>query len=163
MCAMRFQHATTYDAAPDAVFAMLCDPAFRERVAAAQSVVSVEVTVTPSGSGCDVVLDQVQDTAGLPAIAKKIAGDTTRAVVAESWVSPTAGTIEISAPGKPTKAVGTLALVAEEGSTRHVVDLDVTVKVPLVGGKLESLMADNIKQGLAVEATVGHAWLEGER
>lgn len=142
---------------------MLTDPAWREKVGAAQGVVSSDVTVTPAGKGARIVIDQVQNTAGLPAIAKKIAGDTTRAVVTEVWASPTTGTIEIVAPGKPTKAVGTVSLVPDGDTTRHVTDLEVTVKVPLVGGKLEKLMADNIGQGLAVEETVGAAWLEGDR
>ncbi len=163
MFRVKLQHTATYGAAPAEVYAMLADPAFRERVAAEQGVVSGDVTVTPAGEGCRIVLDQVQDTAGLPAIAKRIAGDTTRAVVTEAWTSPAAGTIEITAPGKPTKAIGTVTLVADGDATRHVIDLEVTVKVPLVGGKLEQLMTDNIKQGLAVEQTVGTAWLKGER
>ena len=47
MCGMKFQHTTTYDAPAAEVFAMLTDPAWREKVGAAQSVVSSTVTVTP--------------------------------------------------------------------------------------------------------------------
>ena len=35
--------------------------------------------------------------------------------------------------------------------------------VPVIGGKLEALMADNIKAGLEVEQTTGAAWLGGQR
>jgi hypothetical protein len=160
---MRFQHTSSYDAPVDEVYAMLTDRAWREKVGEAQGVVSTDVTITRQGEGCRVVIDQVQNTAGLPAIAKKIAGDTTRAVVTEVWTSPTQGTIEILAPGKPTKATGTVSLVSDGSTTRHVTDLEVTVKVPIVGGKLENLMADNIGKGLEVEQAVGVAWLEGER
>ncbi|UUW87161.1 DUF2505 domain-containing protein [Nocardioides sp. WV_118_6] len=160
---MRYSRELAYDAAPDEVFAMLADPAFREKVAAAQQVVSVAVTATPAGTGLHLVIDQVQNTAGLPAIAKKIAGDTTQAVVREEWSGPASGTIEITAPGKPTRAAGTVTLVADGASTKHVVDLEVTVKVPLVGGKLEKLMTDNIDAGLSVEHSVGVAWLKGDR
>lgn len=163
MAPMRFRRELAYEATPDEVFAMLADPAFREKVAAAQDVVSVDVTITPQGTGFSLVNDQVQDTAGLPAIAKKIAGDTTRAVIREEWSDATAGTIEITAPGKPTKAVGTLTLVSSGTGTTYVQDLDVNVKVPLVGGKLEKVMADNIDEGLSVEHSVGIAWLRGER
>jgi len=163
---MRFQHTTTYDASVEDVFAMLTDTAWREKVGVAQGVVSSTVTVTPEGAdgaGRRVVIDQVQNTAGLPAIAKRIAGDTTRAVVTEVWASPTTGTIEIVAPGKPTKATGTVSLVEDGPTTRHVTDLEVTVKVPVIAGKLEKLMADNIQKGLEIEEAVGAAWLEGER
>jgi carbon monoxide dehydrogenase subunit G len=163
MCGMRFQHTSTYDAPPDAVYKMLTDPGWRERVATAQGVVSSDVTITPDGEGCRVVVDQVQNTSGLPAIAKKIAGDTTRAVVTEVWASPTSGTVEILAPGKPTHATGTVSLQSDGTTTQHVTDLEVTVKVPLVGGRLENLMADTIRKGLEIECAVGAAWLEGER
>ena len=166
MCDMKFQHTSTYDAPAAEVFAMITDPAWREKVGAAQNVVSSTVTVTPDGpdgTGSRIAIDQVQNTAGLPAIAKKIAGDTTRALVTEVWSSPTTGTIEILAPGKPTKATGTVSLVSDGSSTHHVTDLEVTVKVPLVGGKLEKLMADNIGKGLEIEQIVGTGWLEGDR
>jgi len=163
MCAMRFQHTNTYDAPADEVFAMFTDPSWRKKVGAAQGVVSSDITVTPEGAGSRVVIDQMQNTAGLPAIAKKIAGDTTHAVVTEVWTSPTTGTIEILAPGKPTRATGTVSLVPDGGTTRHVTDLEVTVKVPLLGGKFEKVMADNIGRGLEVEQAVGVAWLEGDR
>ena len=126
MSAMKFTHELTYDASPAEVYAMLSDPAFREEVCRAQQVVSAEVTLTPrDAGGFHLVVDQVQDTAGLPSIARRITGG----------------------------AAG----------TREVVELDVKVKVPLVGGKLEALMADNIKSGLEVEQGVGTAWLAGAR
>jgi hypothetical protein len=160
---MRYSRELAYDAAPEEVFAMLADPAFREKVGAAQDVVSIDVTITPNGAGFHLVSDQVQNTAGLPAIAKKIAGDTTQAVVREEWADPSSGTIEITAPGKPTKAVGTIRLTATGTGTTYAQDLDVTVKVPLVSGKLEKLMTDNIDAGLTVEHSVGVAWLKGDR
>ncbi len=160
---MKFRHALTYDATPDEVFAMLSDPAFREKVCAAQGVVSADVRLTPSGGGFDLVMDQVQNTAGLPAIAKKIAGDTTAITLKESWKDASGGSLEIIAPGKPTSAAGTIRLASSGTGTTETVELDVKVKVPLIGGKLESLMGDNIKNGMDVEHTVGAAWLAGER
>ena len=163
MSAMKFRHALSYDAPPEAVFAMLSDPAFRERVAAAQGVVSSDVRLTPSGSGFDLDMDQVQNTAGLPAIAKKIAGDTTEVRLEERWADASGGTLVITAPGKPTTASGTIRLEAAGAGTTETVELEIRVKVPLIGGKLESLMADNVREGMDVEQTVGAAWLAGER
>ncbi len=163
MAAMKFRKELAYDADPDAVFAMLSDPAFREKVAQAQEVVSVDVRLTTSSGGFSLVSDQVQNTAGLPAIAKKIAGDTTQAVITEEWSSTSGGSISITAPGKPTKAEGTITLKPAGTGTTELVELDVKVKVPLIGGKLEQLMADNIDSGFDVEHRVGQAWLAGER
>lgn len=163
MATMRYRRELVYEAAPEDVFAMLADPAFRERVGDAQGVASIDVTLTREGPGFSVVIDTLQDTAGLPAIARKIAGDTTQAVVREQWADATGGTVEITAPGKPTKAVGTVGLSPSATGTTYVLELDVTVKVPLIGAKLEKVMADNIEQGLSAEHSVGTAWLKGER
>jgi uncharacterized protein YndB with AHSA1/START domain len=163
MCAMEFRTELSYDASPDEVFAMLADPAFREQVAEAQDVVSVDVRLTPSVQGFSLVNDQVQNTKDLPAIAKKIAGDTTRAVIEEEWGSRTKGSISITAPGKPTSATGTITLAPDGDGTVEIVELDIEVKVPLVGGKLEKLMADNIEAGFQVEHTVGRAWLQDNK
>lgn len=163
MTAMRFRHEINYAAAPDEVFAMLRDPAYREKVGQAQNVAAIKVTVTPDGDGFELVNDQMQRTAGLPAIAKKIAGDTTNAVITEKWAGPSSGTVSIVAPGKPTSASGTITLAADGAGTKQTVDLDIKVKVPLIAGKLESIMADQIGAGYVVEAEVGTAWLKGER
>lgn len=163
MAAMKLRHALSYDASPDEVFAMLADPAFREKVCTAQGVVSHDISLTPSGAGFDLDMDQVQNTAGLPAIAKKIAGDTTEVTLKERWADPSGGTLEIIAPGKPTSAKGTISLAASGTGTTETVELEIKVKVPIIGGKLENLMADNVRSGMDVEHTVGAAWLAGER
>ncbi len=160
---MKFRKELAYEADPDDVFEMLSDPAFREKVARAQDVVSVDVKVTPSSGGFSLVNDQVQNTKDLPAIAKKIAGDTTRAVTTEEWTTPTTGSMSISTPGKPTKADGTITLTPGPTGTTEVVELEVKVKVPLIGGKLEQLMANSIDEAYDVEHGVGRAWLAGER
>jgi uncharacterized protein YndB with AHSA1/START domain len=163
MCAMEFRTELSYDASPDEVFAMLSDPAFREQVAEAQEVRSVDVRLTRIGDGFTLINDQVQNTKDLPAIAKKIAGDTTRVVITEDWSSHTAGSISITTPGKPTTASGTIRLAPDGEGTVEIVELDVKVKVPLVGGKLEKLMADTIESGFRVEHTVGRAWLQDNK
>ena len=160
---MRFRKELAYEADPDEVFAMLSDPAFREKVAHAQEVASVDVQLTTSGGGFSLVNDQMQNTKDLPSIAKKITGDTTRAVVTEEWSSPTSGSISITAPGKPSKAEGTITLEPDTTGTTEIVELEVKVKMPLIGGKLEQLMADTIESGYDVEHEVGRAWLAGER
>jgi hypothetical protein len=160
---MQFRHELSYDAPPDAVFDMLADPGFRESVTAAQDVVSAVVTLAPAGDGFSLVVDQVQRTEGLPSFAKKFAGDTTRAVQREEWADRTGGTLEIDAPGKPTSMVGTIRLEPDGSGTREVVELEIKVKVPLIGGKLEGLLEDQVRSGMDAEHGVGTAWLEGHR
>jgi hypothetical protein len=163
MSPMHFRHELAYAATPDEVFEMLADPAFRERVSEALDVVSHDVSITRTDEGFTLVNDQLQRTEGLPSFAAKFTGDTTRAVQREEWSQRSRGSLVIDAPGKPSDVRGDIRLEAAEGGTTEVVELTVKVKVPLVGGRLEGLVADRIRHGMDVEHEVGTAWLAGER
>ena len=160
---MHFRHELAYDAAPSEVFAMLADPAFREKVSESLGVVSHDVTLTPTGDGFVLVNDQVQRTEGLPSFAKKFTGDTTRAIQREEWADQSGGTLVVEAPGKPSDIRGSITLEPTGAGTTEVVELDVRVKVPLLGGRLEGLLADQLRQGIDTEHQVGRAWLAGDR
>jgi hypothetical protein len=164
MSAMKFQHEVSYAASPDRVFEMLADPAFREAAVAAQGVVSAEVDLQRTAAGgFSLTVDQIQRTDDLPSFARSITGDTTRAIQREEWADTTGGTLKIEAPGKPSAVSGTVTLRPEGSGTVEIVELDVHIKVPLVGGKLEKLLADRIRAGIDAEHGVGVAWLEGNR
>jgi hypothetical protein len=160
---MLLRHEISYDAPLAEVFAMLSDPAFRQTSATAMGVISADVTIIPNGDGISVTIDQVQPTEGVPGFAKKFAGETTRAVQTEEWVSPAGGTIVIETPGKPTSIKGTLSLTEIGGRTTETLEAEVKVKVPLLGGKLESLMGDLVTKGMDKEQAAGAAWLAGRR
>lgn len=160
---MLLRHEISYDAPLADVYAMLSDPDFRRASADAQGVVSADVTITPKGEGMSVKIDQIQPTEGVPGFAKKFAGATTRAVQTEEWTSPSGGTITIETPGKPTSIKGTLALAESGGRTTETLEVEVKVRVPLIGGKLESLMGDLVTKGMDKEHTAGVAWLTGKR
>ena len=163
MAAMKFSHSVRYDAPLADVFEMLSDPAFRERSCANMGVISADVTVTRSGEGFSLVIDQVQPTEGVPSFAKKFAGETTRAVQTENWADSSGGSLEIEAPGKPMTARGRLSLTESGGVTTETMDAEVKIRIPLIGGKLEALMAELIQKGMEKEHEVGVAWLAGDR
>lgn len=152
-----------YAAGPEAVFEMLADPAFRERVCEEQRVISHDVRIERSGDGFTLVNDEMQRTEGLPAIAKKFTGDTTHVIHRETWTVPTAGEMTIETPGKPGHVSGTVTLEPRGDATAQVVRLDATIRIPLIGGKLEALLVHTIERYYDIEHEVGVAWLEGER
>jgi hypothetical protein len=156
----KIRHELTYDAPVEDVAAMLADPAFREEVCDYMRVISREVTITRSGAeGMEVVIDMVQPARGIPSFAQKFVGDTINIVQTESWSSPTRGAITVTIPGKPGEMSGT-AILSESGSgTVETVEMTVKVNIPLVGGKLESLIAGLLEQALVAENTVGREWL----
>lgn len=160
----KLTHELTYPGAGlDEVSAMLGDPAFRERVCEAQRVLSKEVTITPAGTGRTVEIRQVQATSGVPGFARKVVGEETTLVQTERWTSPTAATVEVDLPGKPGEMTGGISLAETDGGVTETVTLDISVGIPLVGGKLEGLMADLMTKALKAENRVGRDWLAERR
>jgi hypothetical protein len=155
----RLRHELTYDAAMVDVAEMLADPEFREEVCEQQRVVRAMVSVDPDEDGMVVTIDQVQAATGIPSFAKKLVGDEINIVQTEIWASATEGQIAMTIPGKPGEMTGTTSLSESGGVTTHTVDLDIKVGIPLVGGKIEGLIADLLLKALKVENRVGRAYL----
>ena len=148
-----------YDAPLAAVAAMLADPAFREEVCERQRVLRHDVRVDSSGDVLEVRVEQVQDAAGVPSFARKLIGDEITIVQEERWTRPEAGEVTMTIPGKPGDMRGTITLVERDGVTTETVDLTVKVSIPLVGGKVEGLVADMLCKALRVEHKVGRDYL----
>ena len=69
----------------------------------------------------------------------------------ETWTSPERGRKSRYHPGKPGDMRGTATLAESGGTTTETVDLTVKVSIPLVGGKLEGLIADLLLKALGRE------------
>ena len=145
----------TYDASLEEVAAMLTDRTFRELVLERMRVVRGSVTV----EGGVVTIEQVQSSSSLPSFATKLVGDEIRIVQVESWRTTEHADVEITIPGKPGEMAGTATLVESDGRTTERVDLEVTVRLPFVGGKVEGLVADMLGKALDVEHRTGVEWL----
>lgn len=154
-----FKYEIVYDAPADAVAAMLTDPAFREAVCLAQRATSHSVTVDGDVSAKKVRIQMVQPTDKVPAFAAKIVGSSTEVVQEEDWSSPTAGNISVTIPGKPGEMVGTALLVERDGKTTETVEMQIKVKLPLVAGKVEAVLAKILGSALKAEAQVGRDYL----
>lgn len=156
----RLTHDLTYDAPMAEVAAMLADPDFREEVCERQGVVRAMVSVDPDDAGgMEVTIDQVQAAHGIPSFAKKFVGDEINIVQQESWSSPVEGDITVTIPGKPGEMRGTARLRESGGRTVETVDLSIKVNLPLVGGKIEGLIADLLLKALKAENATGRDYL----
>jgi hypothetical protein len=151
----------TYDAPLTEVGEMLMDQAFREQVCDAQGAIRRTVTIAPEGTGQHVVIDQFQGATGIPSYAARFVGDEINLVQTEHWSDIENGTIEIVIPGKPGQMSGTIRLTESGGTTTETVAMDVRVNIPLVGGKVESLIADLLRKALRAENEVGRRYLAG--
>ncbi len=157
--ATRLVHELTYDAPASTVAAMLADPAFREQVCAAQRATSYTVGIDQDGGTTTVTIEMEQPTDRVPSFARKLVGATTSIVQSETWHSPTRADVHITIPGKPGEMSGTAVLAETDGVTTETVDLEVTVRIPLVGGKIEELLVTLLTSALKAEQRVGRAYL----
>lgn len=159
---MRLRHELSYEAPADDVLAMLTDPGYWDLVAVATKAISSTATIEKVDEETIVVIDQLQQVTGVPSFAKKFVGDSTRAIKRQRW-NGRASTFEVQTPGKPTQLVGTAVLTEQGAGTVLTYDLEIKASVPLVGGKLERLVAELTTAGFDQEHAVGVAWLRGER
>ncbi len=160
---MRIRHQLKYDASPEDVYAMLSDPAFRQRVCAAMDTVSHDVAVDETDAGMSVRIDMVQHTHGVPGFAKKIVGDQTRIIQSEQWAETRAADLQVEIPGRPGHIRGRITLSGDASGTVEAFDGEATVSIPFVGGKLEGVIEKLFLKGMDTEQGVGAAWLAGER
>ena len=157
--AKRITHVMTYDATLAEVAAMLADADFRREVCERQHVLRSQVDVEPDGDGKRVRIEQFQAADGIPSFARKFVGDEIHIVQTESWGSADRADVTVSIPGKPGDMSGSAVLEESAGRTTETVDLTVKVGIPLVGGKIEGLIADLLLKALRTEEKVGHEWL----
>jgi hypothetical protein len=149
-----------YDAAPADVYAMLGEPTFREKVCASGGALRQDVDITPAGAGMHVRIDQTQPAKGIPSFAAKFVGDEIRIIQDERWRGPEGGDFTLEIPGKPGRCAGSIRLSDDgSGGTLETVTGDLEVNIPLVGGKLESMIADLMRSAMRNEERVGHSWL----
>ena len=160
---MKFSHRMTYDAAPADVLAMLADPKFRERVCEAMHAVRIDVRIDGAPDSMAVVVDQTQPANGIPSFAKKFVGEQIQIVQREQWKGGSGADLKVEIPGKPGALDGSIALAEQDGGTVETVQGDITVKIPMLGGKLEALIGDLLASALRAEERVGKAWLAGDR
>ena len=161
--AKQITHQMTYDASLAEVAAMLADPEFRRTVCERQGVIRSEVSVEPRGDSTEVRIEQVQPAVGIPSFARKFVGDEIQIVQTESWGSADRADVTVTIPGKPGDMTGHAVLAESGDRTTETVDLTVKVGIPIVGGKLEGLIADLLLKALRTEERVGHEWLARER
>ncbi len=159
--ATRLSYDLSYDASLTEVGEMLMDAAFREQVCDAQHALRKSVSVGQDGGGMKVVVDMVQAAQGIPGFATKFVGDEIQLVQTEWWSDIETARVEVVIPGKPGQMKGTITVRESGGTTTETVQMEIRVGIPLVGGKIESLIADLLRKALRVENAVGRQYLTG--
>ncbi|MGN6475171.1 MAG: DUF2505 domain-containing protein [Mycobacteriales bacterium] len=152
MVKVRIEH--DYAADVETVYALISDPGFIERkyVAIGGRDVAVDRSDTDDG-GCEVVTKRTISV-DLPGFAKKVLTPSQTAVQVERWAAPTSNgervcTYTVEAQGAPSRIEGVHKLAPTASGCHHTIDIDAKINIPLIGGKLEKLAADQGRDDIA--------------
>jgi hypothetical protein len=170
MVRMDLSLATSYDASPEEVFAMITDVTFQEQVFEQLRAQSYEVMVGDDGE--DVAVQVHWQVLDVPVVARRFVGHKLDLAQSKRWHrADLDGAREADVDGGVTGGTGvTGASVKVSGTTRilpvgrgttQAFDLHITASVPVVRGTLEQLVADAVRARLENKFKVASRWLSG--
>jgi hypothetical protein len=160
---MEVRAEADYPVPPDAVFALLCDRAFRAAVCTATHAISHSVDVELRPDGAIVRMARVLP-AEVPDFVKKFVGETLEVVQTEHWGGADAsggrtGSISVEVTGQPAGMEGVRRLEATAAGTHDSVHGEVRVRIPFFGGRIEPEIAAAIQAAIRKEAEMARRWL----
>ena len=164
---MRITETIDYAASPDAVFAMLTDPAFQEAKCIEAGSARHESAVTSTGDGARVVTQRELPADGLPDFARSIVGDTLSVTETYDWAGAGAGgsrdgTLVVEVAGAPLALRAKVRLTAAGSGTSMTIDGDLKASIPLVGGRVEKAAAPAVVHAIRGEERTGRRWLTAQ-
>jgi hypothetical protein len=161
---MRLEHH--YDAEVETVFALISDADFMTRKYTAIGSTNVAVDKSEeAGGACELVMRRTV-TVDLPGFAKRVMKPSNTAIQTENWAAAGADgsrvcTYRVEIQGMPSTISGTVTLSSEGSGTRQLIEADVKVSIPLVGGKLEKFAVSTGETDLAAQAAFTTTELAG--
>jgi hypothetical protein len=153
----------TYPFDAGRTYAVLADPAYlRARLAKLGGPDSELLEHTADGAGVRYRLRFALDRDVLPPLVQSLVGGKLLIERAET-LRPDGdgyrGDVQVSVPGAPVGALGDMSLRPVDGGCEFVVHADVAVRVPLLGGRIEASVGDQVRDLLAAEAAFTREWL----
>lgn len=164
MSAMNLQETQEFDAAPDRVFAMLCDQGWREEVCRATHAIDYSVSVEKSDGTVTVRTTRVLP-AEIPEPFKSMVGDRIEIVQVETWPAEpdSDGTrraeVDMQISKQPASMTGTITLQPNGSGARRSVNGDIRVKIPLLGRRIEPEIAKAVRAALDKEQQSARTYL----
>lgn len=152
-----------FEATIDRCWAMFHDPLSHVAKFSAMGHRELEVVETEvDDDRLRIVIDRLVDV-DVPSFARKVFQPTNRVRSVDEWVRKDertcAGTFELSTKGVPVQISGTTVLREAGAVSRYQVDVEVTVKVPVIGRRVAEVARSIVEQQLVDEFRLGDEWL----
>lgn len=152
-----------YASDPDTVAKLLHDPEFLKRRSELAGETNVEVKVVDLGDGMHVTVARDREVE-LPAFAKKLYSKQNRIVEDTTWRRQGGqwmAEYQVTVTGIPGEVRGKSTLTATAKGTMYESNFQVTARIPIVGGKLEAVVADRLEETFRANAERNKKQLEG--
>jgi len=160
--ARRIEHLTTSTwPAPDVFSALVDETYLKDRLKVLGGTDAQLVSFASDGGTTSYQLRQGVSAEHLPSMARNLLGGDLVIQRAEAWTEAgRTGTVEVTINGVPGRLDGTFTL-AENGGGGSKLTLagQVKVSIPLVGGKLETMIAEQVAALLEKENEFTTEWL----
>ncbi|GAB2824495.1 DUF2505 domain-containing protein [Lentzea nigeriaca] len=157
--ARRIEHHTTSPHSAEKVFGALVDETYlRDRLAAIGGNDAELVTFTTTDTRTSYQLKQGVPAEHLPSIAKSLLGGDLVIQRVENWAA-LAGTVEVTINGVPGRLDGGFTITDNGSGSKLSLAGEVKVSIPLMGGKLEKLIAEQVVVLLNKESEFTSEWL----
>lgn len=160
--ARRIEVRTEYAHPVERVYAALTDETcVRERLASIGGRNSQLVSFSTDGGTTTAVMRQGIDAEHLPGVVRRVASNGVTIERTETWrPDGRTGTVEAAVSGFTGSLQGTTALTETAGGSELVLDGEVKVGIPLIGGKIEDVIVEQLGKLLRAEAKFTNRWLE---
>jgi hypothetical protein len=160
-----FDMAAEYEGTVDQVHRAFRDEGYwQERMARSGADEATLDSMTDDGEGgVDVITTQTLRSDRLPGVVAQFHHGDLSFVREEKWTAVTDGqasaVVKGSIPGAPATLTGTAVLTATENGSRLEFKATVEVRIPLVGGKVESFIGSQLVDLLIAEQRFTSAWI----
>ncbi|WP_033413576.1 DUF2505 domain-containing protein [Actinomycetospora chiangmaiensis] len=154
--ARSFSHSASFPHPVEAVTGALTDDAFLQ---ARLAELGGKDAAVVSNDGTRVVLRQGVPVEFLPSVVKRFTGDDLVLDRTETWHG-TSADVAVDVRGLPGSITGTQEVVPDGEGSRLTVNASTKVPVPMVGGKIEGIVADEVSQLLGWESEFLARWLD---
>ena len=153
-----------FDHPIEEVWAMFSDPKAHVAKFEAMGHHNIEViTEEPSDDGLRMVIKRNTDL-DVPAIAKKVLPSSPLVTTDDVWMDKGDGTygghFDVTMDGVPQQTKGTTLITSNDaGTTHYEIEMDVSIKVPLIGDRIAKASKGELEKQINAEFAAGDAWL----
>jgi len=144
---VKFTHRAEFAAAPEDVFAVICQQTFQDAKCDATTTGRWTADIRATGDRTVISTERLLPTDGLPDIARSFVGDTLTVVEVQTWEPPAVdgsrtADLNLHVKGAPMTLKGSIRLSPNTSGSAYEVVAELRAGVPLIGGKLEKAAAE---------------------